>query len=33
LLYFKKGELAGKLVGLQSKAAIAASLDQLISQN
>lgn len=33
LLYFKKGELAGKQVGLQSKAAMAASLDQLINQN
>ncbi len=33
LLYFKKGELAGKQVGLQSKASIAASLDQLINRN
>jgi thioredoxin 1 len=33
LLYFKKGELAGKQVGLQSKTAMTASLDQLISQN
>ncbi len=30
LLYFKKGELASKQVGLQSKVAMAASLDQLI---
>ena len=33
LLYFKKGELASKQVGLQSKAAMAANLDQLINQN
>lgn len=33
LLYFKKGELAGKQIGLQSKTAMAASLDQLINQN
>lgn len=33
LLYFKKGELAGKQVGLQSKTAMTASLDQLINQN
>ncbi len=33
LLYFKKGELAGRQVGLQSKTAMAASLDQLINQN
>ncbi|MCB0518442.1 MAG: thioredoxin [Lewinellaceae bacterium] len=33
LLYFKNGKLAGKQVGLQSKAAIANSLDELISQN
>ncbi|MFN0015221.1 MAG: thioredoxin [Saprospiraceae bacterium] len=33
LLYFKKGELAGRQVGLQSKVAMAASLDQLINQN
>ncbi len=33
LLYFKKGELAGKQVGLQSKTAMTASLDKLINQN
>lgn len=33
LLYFKKGELAGKQVGLQSKTVMSASLDQLINQN
>ncbi len=33
LLYFKKGELVTKQVGLQSKTAIAANLDQLINQN
>ncbi len=33
LLYFKKGELADKQVGLQSKTAMTASLDQLINQN
>lgn len=33
LLYFKKGELASKQVGLQSKASMAANLDQLINPN
>lgn len=33
LLYFKKGEVVIKQVGLQSKTAIAANLDQLINQN
>lgn len=31
LLYFKKGELAAKQIGLQSKADMASNLDQLIN--